>query len=54
MLLMKLGQEQVAEATEDQMAVDRRVFADLEVVHAQFHLAVLEHAFDLRPAEGDR
>jgi len=48
----ELREEQVAEATEDQVTADGRPLADLEVVHAEFVLGLLEHAFDASAAEG--
>ena len=42
LLLAELGQEQMTHAGQDQVALDRKVVADLEVVHAQLGLGVLQ------------
>src|SRR3989304_535683 len=49
MLLVELGQEQVADATEDQVPLDRPALAGLEVVQPQFALAILEFPRFLQP-----
>ncbi|MEK7732021.1 MAG: hypothetical protein AAB363_09230, partial [Planctomycetota bacterium] len=48
----ELGEEQMADAGEDQMPTNGEVPADLEVVHAQLALAVLEQALDAPAAVG--
>jgi len=49
--LVELGKEQVTDATEDQVPLNRAVRAHLEMIHPQFPLAVLEHPLDLPAAE---
>src|SRR3972149_5250111 len=48
----ELGQEQMAHAGQDQMPPNRDVLADLEVIHAQFRLAILEESLDPPAAKG--
>ena len=45
-LASELAEEHVAEATEDQVPLDRSVLTNLKVVHAQFRLAVLKGSFN--------
>src|SRR4030043_699583 len=46
MFQAELAQENVAQATEDQVPLDREILAHFKMIHPQFRLAVLEGAFD--------
>lgn len=51
MRLTVFGQEQMRNASEDQMALDRSEEPHLEMAHAQLALAVLEQPFDVPATE---
>ncbi len=52
MLQTELGQEQMADAGQNQMPTNGEILADLEVVHAQLALAVFENSLDAPAAVG--